>query len=108
MLRLADFDTHTRTRSLHLLVDVEDLLLGFHDAFLLASDGQFVFDDRERRDVDANSGVFSLHAVDVLIVRAADERMVFLGDFEFFVGLLRLWSGMGWCHVMYCIIVNVI
>ena len=102
MLCLADFDAHAGTGSLHVLVDVEDLVLGFHDAFLLTSDGQLVFDDGEGRDVDANSGVLRLHAVDVFVVGAADERVVFLGHFELLVGLLRLWSGRRWCQVMKC------
>ena len=88
VLRLAHLDADARAGALHLLVDVDDLLLGLHHALLLAGDGQLVLHHRQRRDVDPDARVLRLQPGDVLVVGATDERVVLLRHLQLLVRLL--------------------
>lgn len=76
----------------HLLVALGDQILALHDAFLFASNSDFILHDAEWWHIDPHS-MLRHQSLNALVVGATDEWVVLLRDLQLLICLLALCKG---------------
>ena len=76
--------------SYHILINLIYQFSASDHSFLFSSNRQFIFGDARRRQVDSDVMLVH-HLVNHFVISSTNERMVWFGNFKYFISLFTLY-----------------